>query len=136
MKNIKDSFCDKGHYFNKSECREKWNGLDKCPYCHPSYDCSGAVTLSSECPDEIVVSLSEKVLETPAMNIKIPTDPLSLVGIDPPAFLPERKRIDVYGRVEHEALLRDEAKMIELGLDPIYERIVYLNRWGKWLDEA
>lgn len=33
---IKDSFCDKGHYFDKSEVKETWNGLSKCPYCHPT----------------------------------------------------------------------------------------------------
>lgn len=43
--------------------------------------------------------------------------------------------INVNGREEHEALLRDEAKMLELGLDPMYERMVYLTRWGGWLGE-
>ena len=42
--------------------------------------------------------------------------------------------IDVKGRKEHEALLKDEAKMIEMGLDPHYERIVYLKRWGGYLN--
>lgn len=41
--------------------------------------------------------------------------------------------IDVNGREEHEAMLKDEAKMISLGLDPTYEKIIYLKRWGSWL---
>ena len=61
------------------------------------------------------------------------SDPLG--GVDPPAELPPIKVINVNGREEHEALLRDEAKMLELGLDPIYERMVYLTRWGGWLNE-
>jgi hypothetical protein len=55
--------------------------------------------------------------------------------IDPPAEQIPVKYINVNGREEHEALLRDEAKMLELGLDPIYEKIVYLKRWGGWLNE-
>lgn len=57
-------------------------------------------------------------------------------GIDPPAEMPIRRQIDVHGREEHEAMLRDEKKMLELGLDPVYERIVYLKRWGGWLNES
>ncbi len=55
-------------------------------------------------------------------------------GIDPPAYIPETKWISVKGREEHEALLRDEDKMLSLGLDPYYEKMVYLNRWGSYLD--
>lgn len=51
-------------------------------------------------------------------------------GIDPPAELPERKIINVKGREEHEAMLRDTPKMISLGLDPAFEKIIYLSRWG------
>jgi hypothetical protein len=46
------------------------------------------------------------------------------------------KYINVKGREEHEALLNDYPKMIELGLDPYYERIVYLNRWGGYLNDV
>ena len=60
---------------------------------------------------------------------------LNLEGIDPPIELPPRKWINVNGREEHEAMLRDEKKMLELGLDPYYERMVYLRRWGGWLNE-
>lgn len=62
--------------------------------------------------------------------------PISLSdGIDPPAELPPVKYINVNGREEHEALLKDQAKMIEFGLDPVYETIVYLKRWGGWLKD-
>lgn len=54
-------------------------------------------------------------------------------GEDPPAHLPERRVVNVNGRVEHEAILKDAAKCAELGLDQVYETIVYLNRWGSWL---
>lgn len=56
-------------------------------------------------------------------------------GIDPPAELPSVTYINVNGREEHEALLKDKAKMLELGLDPVYETIVYLKRWGGWLKD-
>jgi len=39
------------------------------------------------------------------------------------------------GRKEHEAILKDAKKCEELGLDQYYETIVYLNRWGNWLDD-
>jgi hypothetical protein len=44
------------------------------------------------------------------------------------------KIINVSGREEHEAIIRDSAKCKELGLDQIYETIVYLRRWGSWLE--
>ena len=56
-------------------------------------------------------------------------------GINPPAELPPRKFINVNGRKEHEAILKDKQKMLELGLDPIFETKVYLKRWGGWLNE-
>lgn len=56
-------------------------------------------------------------------------------GIDPPAEIPAVKYIDVKGRKEHEDLLKDEQKMLSLGLDAVYERIVYLQRWGGWLHD-
>ena len=54
-------------------------------------------------------------------------------GIDPPAELPETKWINVRGRAEHEAIIRDAAWCKELGLDQYYETMVYLKRWGGWL---
>ncbi len=61
-------------------------------------------------------------------------EPLS-EGIDPPAEQLTPRYINVNGREEHEAILRDEAKCKELGLDRTYECIVYLKRWGGWLYE-
>ena len=54
--------------------------------------------------------------------------------IDPPSERPETNWINIKGRVEHEELLRDPKKMFSLGLDPIYEKMVYLKRWGSWLN--
>lgn len=65
--------------------------------------------------------------------IEIKHTPLSAGG-DPPAHLPERKAINVNGQEEHEAVLKNSAKCRELGVDQIYETILYLNRWGGWLD--
>jgi hypothetical protein len=71
-------------------------------------------------------------------QIKLPPEmvPLEDDGINPP---PERfpmpTLISVNGRIEHEAMLRDHEKMASLGLDPYYETIVYLNRWGGWLKD-
>ena len=56
-------------------------------------------------------------------------------GVDPPAYIPERRVINVNGRHEHEAILKDAAKCAELGLDQMYETIVYLKRWGSWLGQ-
>jgi len=53
--------------------------------------------------------------------------------LDPPAEQIPVKDINVNGRKEHEALIKDGSKCRELGLDQIYETIVYLNRWGGWL---
>lgn len=47
----------------------------------------------------------------------------------------EVKWVNVRGREEHEAVLKDKALCEELGLDQIYETIVYLKRWGSWLSE-
>jgi hypothetical protein len=54
-------------------------------------------------------------------------------GIDPPAQIMETEFINVNGRAEHEALLKDPKKCEELGLDHYYETMVYLERWGGWL---
>ena len=62
--------------------------------------------------------------------------PLGNFGFDgehPPAEIPETKWINVNGREEHEALLKDPAKMESLGLDPHFEIMVYLKRWGGFL---
>lgn len=56
-------------------------------------------------------------------------------GIDPPAEMIETKYVNVKGRKEHEAILKDAKKCEELGLDQYYETIVYLNRWGNWLKD-
>lgn len=55
-------------------------------------------------------------------------------GIDPPAELPPVKYINVNGREEHESILRDSKKMWEMGLDPYFEKIIYIKRWGNWLN--
>lgn len=55
-------------------------------------------------------------------------------GIDPPAHEIPRRTVDVRGRVEHEALLKDPVKCAALGLDHTFEVLVYLKRWGGWLD--
>jgi len=71
-------------------------------------------------------------------HLKLPGEPIPLDGfggIDPPAERLEAKLINVNGREEHEAMLRDTEKMISLGLDPYYEVMVYLKRWGGWLHE-
>ena len=54
-------------------------------------------------------------------------------GLDPPAEQIPVRWVNVYGRKEHEALIKDTAKCKELGLDHVYETIVYLKRWGNWL---
>ncbi len=59
----------------------------------------------------------------------------SMGGINPPAHMPEVKYINVRGREEHEAVIRDAELCKELGLDQMYEAMVYLKRWGKWLGE-
>lgn len=61
----------------------------------------------------------------------IPLEPMG--GIDPPAEKLTCEYVNVNGRKEHEAMLKDHKRMEELGLDPIYETIVYLKRWGGWL---
>lgn len=53
----------------------------------------------------------------------------------PPEKLTEPTWINVKGREEHEAMLNDTEKMISLGLDPYFEVIKYLQRWGGWLED-
>lgn len=64
---------------------------------------------------------------------KLYSSPDPLGGIDPPSEMPEIKWIDVNGREEYEAILKDAAKCAELGLDRMFETMVYLQRWGGWL---
>jgi len=56
-------------------------------------------------------------------------------GVDPPAELFSINYINVRGREEHEAVIRDALWCKELGLDQQYEISVYLKRWGSWLDD-
>ena len=41
--------------------------------------------------------------------------------------------IQIKGRKEHESIVKDANKCNELGLDQVYETIVYLKKWGGWL---
>ena len=43
--------------------------------------------------------------------------------------------VDIRGREEHEAILRSPEKCKELCVDIHYETIVYLKRWGGWLED-
>jgi len=54
-------------------------------------------------------------------------------GEDPPAQMLTRKTHNVNGRVEHEAILKSAYKCAELGVDQMYETLIYLKRWGGWL---
>lgn len=56
-------------------------------------------------------------------------------GIDPPAGALPVRYVDVKGREEHEAFLKDPQKCAEHGLDVMYETMVYLKRWGGWLND-
>lgn len=70
-----------------------------------------------------------------SIKLKSECVPLENDGIDPPAHIPETKWINVNGREEHEALLKDPEKMRSLGLDPYFETMVYLKRWGGCLKD-
>ena len=52
---------------------------------------------------------------------------------EPPAERPPTKYINIRGRQEHEAIIKDAKRCQELGLDQAYEVMVYLKRWGGWL---
>ncbi len=62
------------------------------------------------------------------------TTPLS-EGDRPACDSMKRKSIDVVGRKEHEAWLKDPKKCAEYGLDLHYETMIYLKRWGGWLKD-
>lgn len=47
--------------------------------------------------------------------------------------LPETRYINIRGRTEHEAIIKDSSWCLELGLDQSYETSKYLKRWGSWL---
>jgi hypothetical protein len=57
-------------------------------------------------------------------------------GIDPSTEQLPTKWINVNGRREHEAVIKDSEKCKELGLDQYFETLVYLKRWGGWLNES
>jgi hypothetical protein len=67
-------------------------------------------------------------------HLNVVPEPLT-EGENAPYILPEVKWINVRGRDEHEAVLKDAAWCEELGLDQAYEILVYLKRWGSWLGE-
>jgi hypothetical protein len=56
-------------------------------------------------------------------------------GIDLPPYQMKRFTIDVNGREEHESWLKDPQKCADHGIDIMYETIVYLKRWGGWLND-
>jgi hypothetical protein len=56
-------------------------------------------------------------------------------GETPPPHPVTPRHINVNGREEHEAILRNPQKCTELGLDIYYETMIYLKRWGGWLCE-
>jgi hypothetical protein len=56
-------------------------------------------------------------------------------GEEFPTEKPHVKYINVRGREEHEAVIKDKALCQELGLDQIFEAMIYLKRWGSWLSE-
>lgn len=69
---------------------------------------------------------------TPTENEPIPLG--NDLGCPPAELLPVRY-VNVKGRKEHEALLKDAEKCKEHGLDQMYETFVYLKRWGGWLED-
>lgn len=56
-------------------------------------------------------------------------------GETPPPYELKTKHVTVNSREEHEAILNDPKKCEELGLDIMFENMVYLKRWGGWLHE-
>lgn len=55
--------------------------------------------------------------------------------LDPPAQQLPVKYVNVNGRAEHEALIKDGKRCKELGLCQVYEILVYMKRWGSWLSQ-
>jgi hypothetical protein len=60
---------------------------------------------------------------------------LNLVRKNPSSELPQVKWVNIRGREEHEAVIRDAALCAELGLDQIHEIYSYMQRWGSWLSK-
>jgi hypothetical protein len=60
---------------------------------------------------------------------------LNLVRKNPASELPPVKWVNIRGREEHEAVIRDAALCNELGLNQVYEMMSYLRRWGGWLSK-
>jgi hypothetical protein len=56
-------------------------------------------------------------------------------GEESPSEIPERRIVCVNSRKDHEAIIQDATMCSVLGLDQIYETLVYLNRWGGWLGQ-
>lgn len=55
-------------------------------------------------------------------------------NVNPPSEMIPTKWVNIKGRKEHEAIIKDAKKCEELGLDQHYEIMVYLKRWGNWLE--
>ncbi len=56
-------------------------------------------------------------------------------GSYPPTHELSTEYIHVNGREEHESFLNDPKKCSDYGLDIAFERMVYLKRWGGFLNE-
>lgn len=54
---------------------------------------------------------------------------------DASARLPKIKYINIRGREEHETVIKDADLCKEIGLDQLYESIVYFKRWNGWLSK-
>ncbi len=46
----------------------------------------------------------------------------------------QANEISVYGLREHEAIIKDAKKCKSLGLDEMFEEMIYFKRWGNWLE--
>ena len=96
----------------------------------------------NENPEEAKTWTNEELFEKGSLwagrHVKISElpEPVPLVdGENPPAEKLMCKTHNVNGRVEHEAILRDSKRCKELGVDQIYETMIYLKRWGGWLND-
>jgi hypothetical protein len=80
---------------------------------------------------------NSKTFSLLALSTLTKTDPIPLTNdaIDPPPFIPKTRHIEVNGRKEHESIIKDTDKCRELGVDQMYEIMVYLHRWGSWLED-
>lgn len=87
-------------------------------------------TCGKRCPCNVKSNYTHLNLVRNSMN-KNETD-LS-EGVDPPSEIPDVRYVNARGREEHETIIKDSSLCKELGLDQIYETIIYLKRWGGWL---